>query len=88
MIVGFRPEHLALRDRDGATMARLPARVDVVEYLGDEELVHLQVGENEIVALLPTDERLQPGQEIELGIPIQRLHLFDPESERSLTTET
>ncbi len=88
VIVGFRPEHLALRDRDGATMARLPARVDVVEYLGDEELVHLQVGENEIVALLPTDERLQPGQEIELGIPIQRLHLFDPESERSLTTET
>jgi multiple sugar transport system ATP-binding protein len=87
VIVGFRPEHLALRDSGAATMARLPARVDVVEYLGDEELVHVQVGEHEIVALLPTDERLKPGQEIELGIPIERLHLFDPESERRLVIE-
>ena len=84
VIVGFRPEHMALRNGDTTPSARIPALVDVVEYLGDDELVHAKVGENEIVALLPADEQLQPGQEVELGVPVQRLHLFDPESEQTL----
>jgi multiple sugar transport system ATP-binding protein len=84
VLLGFRPEHLVLESGESAGTARIPARVDVVEYLGDEELVHAQVGTSEIVALLPSDAHLQSGQEVQLGIPLERLHLFDPESERSL----
>src|SRR5215218_7053495 len=37
MVVGFRPEHLRL-GREGDV--KIAAQVDVVEYLGDEQLVH------------------------------------------------
>jgi multiple sugar transport system ATP-binding protein len=84
VVVGFRPEHLELGNGGSPGAARIPALVDVVEYLGDEELVHAKVGETEIVALLPADARLQAGQEVELNIPSHRLHLFDPESEQRL----
>jgi multiple sugar transport system ATP-binding protein len=58
--------------------------VDVVEYLGNEELIHAQAEGNEIVALIPSDRRVKPGQEVELGVPLDKLHVFDPETEKSL----
>jgi multiple sugar transport system ATP-binding protein len=88
VIVGFRPEHVRLRAGETDATACIPARVDVVEYLGDDELVHVQAGSTELVALLPADERLRPGEEIELRVPLERLHLFDPESEHSLLPVT
>ena len=88
VIVGFRPEHLTLHAEVAVATASIPARVDVVEYLGDEELVHVQAGQTELVALLPADERLRPGETIDLRVPLERLHLFDPESERSLLVGT
>jgi multiple sugar transport system ATP-binding protein len=88
VIVGFRPEHMALHAEEAAATARIPARVDVVEYLGNDELVHVQAGSTELVALLPADERLRPGEEIELRVPLERLHLFDPGSEQSLLPVT
>ena len=44
--------------------------VDVVEYLGNEELIHAQAEGSEIVALVPSDRQVKPGQDIELGVPL------------------
>ena len=38
--VGFRPEHLELGEGAPADAIRIPARAEVVEFLGDEELIH------------------------------------------------
>src|SRR5205823_1600447 len=62
VLVGFRPENLRLTngaDDDDAAV-RIPARVDVVEYLGHEELLHADASANEIVALVPSDRKVQP----------------------------
>jgi multiple sugar transport system ATP-binding protein len=85
-VVGFRPEHLDLA-RDGESRdgdVRIPATVDVVEYLGDEQLLHLHAGEVTLVARVPVEPRAQPGQDVTLTLPPKRLHLFDSESEESL----
>ena len=83
LLIGFRPEHLDIADgADG--VVRIPARVDVVEYLGNEELIHAQAEGNEIVALIPSDRKVKPGEQIELGVPLDKLHVFDPETEKSL----
>jgi multiple sugar transport system ATP-binding protein len=63
---------------------RIPARVDVVEYLGNEELIHAQAEGSEIVALVPSERQVKPGQDIELGVPLDKLHVFDPETEQAL----
>jgi multiple sugar transport system ATP-binding protein len=83
LLIGFRPEHLDIADgADGAV--RIPAKVDVVEYLGNEELIHAQAEGNEIVALIPSDRKVRAGDNIELGVPLDKLHVFDPETEKSL----
>ena len=64
LLIGFRPEHLDIAD--GVPDAvKIPARVDVVEYLGNEELIHAQAEGNEIVALIPSDRRVRAGDQID-----------------------
>jgi multiple sugar transport system ATP-binding protein len=53
VLIGFRPEHIELANgTNGANAVRFPATVEVVEYLGNEELIHAQAEGSEIVALL------------------------------------
>jgi multiple sugar transport system ATP-binding protein len=63
---------------------KIPAKVDVVEYLGNEELIHAQTEGNEIVALIPSEREIKAGEQIELAVPLDKLHIFDPESELAL----
>src|SRR5215212_5374914 len=82
LVVGLRPEHLVVANgagRDDA--ATVPAVVDVVEYLGDEQLVHLHAGEVELVAKVSVEPRLHSGQAVTLAVPCDKLYLFDRESE-------
>jgi multiple sugar transport system ATP-binding protein len=79
-IVGFRPEHVRVGNgyADGASFA---ARIEVVEYLGDEQLVHMSRKETSLQAKLPVDQRVNVGEELTFTVPREKLYLFDSESE-------
>ena len=83
LLIGFRPEHLDVADGRG-DVVKIPATVDVVEYLGNEELIHAQTAGNEIVALIPSERQVKAGEQIDLAVPHDKLHVFDPESEMTL----
>ena len=83
-MVGFRPEHVRLRG-GGSDSVRLTVPVEVVEYLGDEQLVHFKVKEHTLLAKLPVEPRIAAGANVELAIPRDRVHLFDAESGNSLS---
>ena len=78
-LVGFRPEHVHLGDGK-ANAAHWQAMVEVVQYLGDEQLAYLRLGEAEIVAKLPLEAQLEAGREEEFAVPFQNLLLFDAET--------
>jgi multiple sugar transport system ATP-binding protein len=81
-IVGFRPEHIRLGEaRDGV---RISTKADVVEYLGDEQLVHFAVGEHALVAKLPVEHRIAPGEAVSLSVSRDKVLLFDAESGEAL----
>jgi multiple sugar transport system ATP-binding protein len=84
VLIGFRPEHIELANGQESDAVRFPARVDVVEFLGNEELIHAETEGNEIVALLPSDRKVTVGETVDLAVPMEKLHIFDPESERTL----
>jgi multiple sugar transport system ATP-binding protein len=87
LLVGFRPEHLDIASAVGTEgQIRFPARVDVVEYLGNEELLHAQMEGIEVVAVVPSERQVKAGDNVELTVPAEKLHLFDPESEDCLTS--
>jgi ABC-type sugar transport system ATPase subunit len=83
-IIGFRPEHIRL-GADGAAM-RFAAQVEVVEYLGDELLAHLRAKDTSLVAKLPVEPRIVPGEQREFSVPLREIRLFDAETQRALGT--
>jgi multiple sugar transport system ATP-binding protein len=86
LTIGFRPEHLELANGTGDSAMRFPAEVDVVEYMGNEELIHARAEGNDIVAILPSERKVKPGEHVELAVPLDRLFVFDPASEKALVS--
>jgi len=80
LIAGFRPEHLDLGDIPNSATIR--ANADVVEFLGDEELLHVTVQghEGDVVAVVSSEHRVKPGDVVDLKLPLEKLHLFDAAS--------
>jgi multiple sugar transport system ATP-binding protein len=78
-VAGFRPEHL--RVAHGGDGFAFDARVEVVEYLGDEQLVHITRKDTPLLAKLPVEERVEPGQELRFSVPRDKLLLFDAETQ-------
>jgi multiple sugar transport system ATP-binding protein len=82
-LAGFRPEHVELGNGSAAA-AHYDATVEVVEYLGDEQLAHLRLGDTDVIAKLPVEPRLKAGNQQTFSVPLQKVILFDQETERSL----
>jgi multiple sugar transport system ATP-binding protein len=85
LLIGFRPEDLVLNGMGGSNGVQIPAQIDVVEYLGHEELIHAQSEGHEIIALVPSEKKVQAGEKVDFTIPVEKLHVFDPETELNLT---
>ena len=86
-LVGFRPEDIELANgRLGDGRAGFDATVEVIQYLGDEQLVYLELRDAEIVAKLSVEELLEPGAVRSFAVALDKLHLFDAESGVSLGT--
>ena len=60
-LVGFRPEHVQLGNGK-PDCAHCEATVEVVQYLGDEQLAYLRLGDAEVVAKLPLEAQLETGR--------------------------
>ena len=85
LTVGVRPEHLDVK-AEGPN-GKLQGNADVVEYLGNEELIHFSVGGHDIVAVIGSEHRVRPGDDLTLHVPLEKVHLFDPQSTLALDKE-
>jgi multiple sugar transport system ATP-binding protein len=82
VILGVRPEEVSLH-REGAP-GRVPGEVFVVEDLGNERLVTLDIGGQFVVARMAADYPAEMGQPMWFGFDPDRAHLFDPISQQRL----
>jgi multiple sugar transport system ATP-binding protein len=99
VLVGLRPEEFAdprLSAQDG--LAVLPAEIEVTEQLGPETYAYfrvpgldvVEIGERSVElagalsARLDPQTRAEPGERFGLTVDLSRIHLFDPESGRSV----
>jgi multiple sugar transport system ATP-binding protein len=85
LTAGVRPEHFELMNgaAPGAG-ATVRATCDVVEFLGNEELLHVRVGEHDLVAVVDASLAVKPGDIVELFVPIDKIQLFDAASGAAL----
>ncbi|HUZ82501.1 MAG TPA: TOBE domain-containing protein, partial [Gaiellaceae bacterium] len=85
-LAGFRPEHIEPGHSAADGALRFDASVEAVEFLGDEQIAHLRVGDAELVAKLPADSSLAEHGEQSFEVASDKVFLFDAESGRSLGT--
>jgi len=77
--LGIRPEHLHInRTPENSS---LPAMVYVTELMGNETFVFLTVGQNRLIARAPADFRADQEEKVWLSFMMDKVHLFDADSE-------
>ena len=85
VIMGMRPEHIALLDQgqgEGTAGRTFDTKVEVVEQLGSEILLETRVGDLRVaVARVPAEATLAAGDQVRLSVQPGRLHFFDPATE-------
>ena len=83
VLLGIRPEHVAvLSEPVGAS---LPAEVYVSEALGNETLVRLQVGGQELVARADASYEPPIGGRVWISPDLRHAHLFDARTEQRIS---
>lgn len=87
--LGVRPEHVRLVDpdrperSDGSLSAA--ATVEVVQFLGDERIVDVDLGGDRLKAVGPLGDPLTPGDPVLVAWDRSAIRLFDIDTRRALT---
>ena len=78
--MGIRPAQILLSENG------IPAKIEVVEHLGDETLIYAKVGEHEETVIVKTDSSFlgQVGDIVHFQFPAEAIHLFDKETTLSI----
>jgi len=84
VIMGIRPEDLQIANGSHPPGLCFDAMVEVVERLGAEILLDLQVGEQTMVAAVEPSIRAKRGDKLRFALPPERLHFFDTNSEAAI----
>ncbi|WP_099791096.1 ABC transporter ATP-binding protein [Variovorax sp. 54] len=81
--LGVRPAHLHI-DTTGAYDEGFAGEVQLIEYLGNEVLVSVGQGEEEIAVLVPSAGGPRLGEQLHVVADAQQVHLFDVATGTSL----
>ncbi|HEY5983855.1 MAG TPA: sn-glycerol-3-phosphate ABC transporter ATP-binding protein UgpC [Anaerolineales bacterium] len=86
VVVGIRPEdiHDALFVPPNIPAAKISAKVDVTELMGNEILLYLVAGKNTFVARVDPRSQLRVGNQAEMALNMEKLHIFDAVSEQAI----
>jgi multiple sugar transport system ATP-binding protein len=80
---GIRAEDIRL-ESPGTHLGALQGLVDLVEGLGSDAHVSLSIGDELLVVRTPADERPNENETVSVLLNLNKLHLFDPQSETSI----
>jgi multiple sugar transport system ATP-binding protein len=88
IVIGIRPEHVYDAESPPAGIPAYPlsARVDVIEHLGNETLLHLvSAGGTPLLARVSPQTSARTQDTIRLLVDVSKLHAFDPETGLTIT---
>jgi multiple sugar transport system ATP-binding protein len=86
VIFGIRPEDIYAAEyaAPGITPAKVTAEVDVTELMGNEIFLYLLSGKKQFIARVDPRTRTHAGEMIDVLFNMDNMHLFDPQSEKTL----
>lgn len=84
VILSIRPEDLHAEQviLQANPESIIKAKVTVSELLGSETILYLDIDGTEIIAKVDVRDYHNPGEEVEVAIDMNKVHYFDPKTER------
>jgi multiple sugar transport system ATP-binding protein len=64
----------------------MDVEVEVTELMGNELFLHTLVGEQKLLARVDPRATAQVGDTIEVAADLERMYVFDPETEEAVAT--
>ena len=85
--IGIRPEHVhdEAEHLERLTESVLEANVDVTELMGAEVYLYVNIEGIPIIARVEPTSKAQPGDKIKIAFETEKIHVFDPETEKTIT---
>jgi multiple sugar transport system ATP-binding protein len=83
MVLGIRPEHCVekrLHDENSG-LADFQARVEVVEPLGMDTMVHFRLGARPVSSLVDPYAAKEAGEMMDFMMDLRKMHLIDPKTD-------
>jgi len=84
VIMGIRPEELREATPQDPANTVFDAMVEVVEPIGHEIYLDVKAGPAELIARVSPDTPVKVGQKIKLAATVEKLHAFDPQTEKAI----
>lgn len=84
-ILGVRPQDVLVYKNAKEKKELVKARLEVVEPLGDKEILNLKVGEYLVKALVSPDFKAEIGDELWFDFPADKIYIFDKKTGKALT---
>ena len=85
VVMGIRPDDLVLVDADGGAHGwQTESRISVVEPMGPESILFLDLGGHEMVGKAEGRTVPEAGATANMALNLDHLHLFDPETEQAI----
>lgn len=86
IVLGIRPEDLHdepafLQTAEGSTFT---ANIEVAELMGSESYLYSKIGDQEFTARVDARSNVDAGQNITLGVDMNKAHFFDAETEERI----
>jgi len=86
IVFGLRPEDVHDPDftPSGVTEARIKAKVDVIEMMGNESFTYFSTADHDFVGRIDPRSKFKYGDEIEVGVDMSNFHIFDKVTEKAI----
>jgi multiple sugar transport system ATP-binding protein len=83
--IGIRPEDIDDIAHAGTReLVPVDAKVEVVEFLGNELQLELAAGGQNFIARVSTETQVKPGDTLRVGFNLKKMHIFDKQTEVAL----
>jgi len=87
VFLGIRPESV----EDVAAGSQAPegntfsAMVNVVEPLGDEMIVYISTGKNDVICKVDSHHQIEVGQHLDFAVDLNKVHIFEADSGKNIS---
>lgn len=81
IILGIRPEHFIFGSQNDS---HIDVKVNLVEMLGSEKLLHFNIGTDKVTAKLESEVSVEKDSNVSLSFNMNKAVLFDPDTTKTL----